>query len=53
MRFHYFFFSNLDVLVASPNSDTMSLRIFGGNGLNLAGIAQEFIKISKITLEHA
>ena len=27
-----FFFSNRDVLRVSPNSDTMSLRIFGGIG---------------------
>ena len=50
--------SNRDVLRVSPDSDTMSLRIFGGGGggggrLNSAGIAQEFITISKITLEHA
>ena len=31
----------------------MSLRIFGEIGLNLAGIAQEFITISEKTLEHA
>ena len=42
------FFSNRDVLRVSPDSDTMSLRIFGG-----AGIAQAFITISKIILEHA
>ena len=29
MRFHYIFFSNRDVLQVSPDSDTMSLRIFG------------------------
>ena len=49
-------FSNRDVLRVSPDSDTMSLRIFGGGGggrLNSAGIAQEFITISIITLEHA
>ena len=48
-----FFFSKRDALRASPDSDTMSLRIFGGNRLNSAGFAQEFITISKITLEHA
>ena len=31
MRFHYFFF-NRDVLRISPDSDTISLRIFGGIG---------------------
>ena len=31
-RFHYFFFLNRDVLRVSPDSDTMSLRIFGGFG---------------------
>ena len=30
VRFHYFFFSNRDVLRVSPDSDTISLRIFGG-----------------------
>ena len=44
MRFHYFFFSNRDVLRVSPDSDTTSLRL---------NSAQEFITISKITLEHA
>ena len=29
MRFHYFFFSNRDELRVIPDSDTMSLRIFG------------------------
>ena len=29
MRFHYFFFSYRDVLQVGPDSDTMSLRIFG------------------------
>ena len=53
VRFHLFFFSNHNVLRVSPDSDTMSLRIFGGNRLNSAGIAQEFITINKITLEHA
>ena len=46
-------FSNRDVLRVSPDSDTISLRIFAGNRLNSAGIAQEFITISKITLDHA
>ena len=32
VRFPYFFFSNRDVLRVSPDSDTMSLRIFGGIG---------------------
>ena len=32
VRFHYFFFSNRDVLRVSPDSDTISLRIFGGIG---------------------
>ena len=32
MRFHYFFLSNLDELRVIPDSDTMSLRIFGGIG---------------------
>ena len=32
MRFHYFFFSNRDELRVIPDSDTMSLRIFGGIG---------------------
>ena len=32
MRFHYFFFSNRDVVRVIPDSDTMSLRIFGGIG---------------------
>ena len=41
------------MLRVSSDSDTMLLRIFGGNRLNSAGIAQEFITISKITLEHA
>ena len=53
MRFHKIKFSNRDVLRASPDSDTMSLRIFVGNRLNSSGIAQEFITISKITFEHA
>ena len=47
MRFHYFFFSNRDELRVFPDSDTMSLRIFGGNRLNSAGIAEEFITIRK------
>ena len=47
------FFSKRDALRASPDSDTMSLRIFGGNRLNSAGFAQEFTTISEITLEHA
>ena len=53
MRFLLKYFSNCDVLRVSPDSDTMSLRIFGGSRLNSAGIAQEFITISIITLEHA
>ena len=53
MRFHYFFFSNRDGLQVSPDSDTISLRIFGGIGSIHAGIAQEFITTSKITLDHA
>ena len=53
MRFPYFFFSNRDVLRVSPDSDTMSLRIFGGIGSIRLEIAQELITISKITLEHA
>ena len=48
-----FFFSNRVVLQVSSDSDTISLRIFGGNRLNSAGIATEFITISKITLDHA
>ena len=32
MRFHYFFYSNRDELRVIPDSDTMSLRIFGGIG---------------------
>ena len=48
-----FFLSNRDVLRVNPDSDTMSLRIVEGNRLNSAGIAQEFITISKIALEHA
>ena len=32
MRFHYFFFFNRDELRVIPDSDTMSLRIFGGIG---------------------
>ena len=32
MRFHYYFFSRLDELRVIPDSDTMSLRIFGGIG---------------------
>ena len=32
VRFHYFFSSNSDVLRVSPDSDTMSLGIFGGIG---------------------
>ena len=48
MRFHYLFFSHRDALRVSP--DVTNIR---GNRLNLAGIAQEFITISKITLEHA
>ena len=32
MRFHYFFFSNCDELQVIPDSDTMSLRIFGEIG---------------------
>ena len=47
------FFSKRNALRASPDSDTMSLRIFEVNRLNSAGFAQEFITISKITLEHA
>ena len=51
MRFHYFFLSNSDELRVIPDSDTMSLRILGGGGggnrLNSAGIAQEFITIRK------
>ena len=47
------FFSNREVLRVSPDSDMMSLRIFGGNRLNSAGIAQESITVSKITLEYA
>ena len=45
MRLHYFFFSNRDVLRVVTN--------IGGNRLNQAGITQELITISKITLEHA
>ena len=47
MRFHYIFFSNRDELRVISDSDTMSLRIIGGNRLNSARIAQEFITISK------
>ena len=43
MRFHYFFFSNRDILRVSPDSDTISVRLF----------APEFITISKILLDHA
>ena len=32
MRFHYFFFSNREELGVIPDSDTMSLRIFGAIG---------------------
>ena len=32
VRFHYFFFSNRDELRVIPDSDTMSLRIFGAIG---------------------
>ena len=32
MRFHYFFFANRDELRFIPESDTMSIRIFGGIG---------------------
>ena len=32
VRLHYFFFSNLDELRVSPDSDTMLLRIFRGIG---------------------
>ena len=32
MRFHYFFLSNHDELRVIQDSDTMSLRIFGGIG---------------------
>ena len=32
VRFHYFFFSNRDELRVIPDSDKMSLRIFGGIG---------------------
>ena len=52
VRFHSIFFSNRDVPRVSPDSDTVSLNI-RGNRLNSAGMAQEFITISKITLEHA
>ena len=41
------FFSNRDELRVIPDSDTMSLWIFGGDRLNSAGIAQEFITIRK------
>ena len=34
------FFSNRDDLRGIHDSDTMSLRIFGGNRLNSAGMAQ-------------
>ena len=44
MRFHYFF---------SPMLKYDVVMNFRGNQLNSAGIAQEFITISKITLEHA
>ena len=44
VRFH-FFFSNRYVVRVIPDSDTISLRI----RLSSAGIAQEFITISKIT----
>ena len=53
MTFHSNNFSNRDVLRVSPNSDTMSLGIFGGDRLDSAGITQEFITINIITLEHA
>ena len=53
VRFRQFIFSNRYVIRGRPDSDTMLLRIFGGNRRNSAGIAQEFITISKITLEHA
>ena len=49
MRFHLKKFSNRDVLRVSPDVVTNIPR----NRLNWAGIAQEFITISKITLEHA
>ena len=48
-----FFFYNRDVLRVSPDSDTISSRIFGEIGSIGLEIAQEFITISKITLDHA
>ena len=54
MRFHYFiFFSNRDELRVIPDSDTMCRYEYSGNRLHSTGIAQEFITISKIALEHA
>ena len=49
MRFHLNFFFNRDALRVSVDVVT-NIR---GNRLNSAGIAQEFITISKITLEHS
>ena len=45
--------SNRECSTCQSRFSTMALRILGGNRLNLTGFAQEFITISKITLEHA
>ena len=45
--------SNRDVLRVSPDSDTMSLRNFGGIGSIRLESRKNSLKFSKITYEHA
>ena len=46
------FFYNRDALRVSPDSDTMSLRIFGGIGSFRLESRKNSLRLSIITLEH-
>ena len=50
MRFHSKKFSNRDALRDSPDSDTMSLRIFGGGGGGGVGIGSIRLESHKNSL---
>ena len=53
MRFHNIFFLQSRCSTSQSRFRYDFVTNIRGNRLNFAGIAQEFIKISKITLDHA
>ena len=53
MRFHYFFFLQSSCSTSQSRFRYDVVTDIRGNRLNSAGMAQELITISKLTLEHA